>query len=277
MKLTRLRAYPVKSMRGYDIARAQLEPWGLAEDRRWAVLAPDGEPVTAREVPELLRISATPTPDGLVLRHPDRPDLAVPRPGDGPQSQSDWIGPTTAAGPAAAAWLSDLVGREVTLGYQREPRASRTVAARHGGGEADPLNLADTAPLLLTTEASLTRLDQLVGQTAAERDESAPEPMSMVRFRPNLVVDGARPFAEHDWLRVRVGEVVLRFAESCDRCALPTYDPETLARGPEPTRTLARHRRWSGKVWFGIRLIPETTGTLHVGDEVEVLESGLPR
>lgn len=27
-------------------------------------------------------------------------------------------------------------------------------------------------------------------------------------------------------------------------------------------------RRWGGKVWFGIRLVPIDTGTLHVGDEV---------
>ena len=39
----------------------------------------------------------------------------------------------------------------------------------------------------------------------------------------------------------------------------------------EPTRTLAEHRRWDGKVWFGINLIPEGPGEIRVGDEVRVI------
>jgi uncharacterized protein YcbX len=43
-----------------------------------------------------------------------------------------------------------------------------------------------------------------------------------------------------------------------------------LATGKEPIRTLARHRQWDGKTWFGLQLIPESTGTIAVGDPVEV-------
>jgi hypothetical protein len=35
---------------------------------------------------------------------------------------------------------------------------------------------------------------------------------------------------------------------------------------------MARHRRWDGKTWFGIRLVPTGGGDrVHVGDRVEVL------
>ena len=48
----------------------------------------------------------------------------------------------------------------------------------------------------------------------------------------------------------------------------------TAIRYKEPTYTLARHRRWDGAVWFAMNLVPETPGaTLHVGDEVEILEA----
>lgn len=276
MRLTALRRYPVKSMRGDDLTSARLEPWGLARDRRWAVLSADGTELTAREEPRLLTVTASATAGGVLLSAAGRDALAVPRPAAGRRYASDWLGPTVDAGAAAARWLTDVLGRPVVLVHQADPRA-REVAPRHGGRPGDHVNLADTAPLLLTVEVSLRRLDELVARTAAERGEPRPEPLSMVRFRPNLVVDGDRAFAEHDWLRLRIGENTLRFAENCDRCVVPTYDPDTLAHGHEPTRTLARHRRWSGKVWFGIRLVPETTGTLHVGDEVEVLAAGLPR
>ncbi len=274
MRLTALRIYPVKSMRGYDVPAAHVERWGLADDRRWAALLPDGTELTAREEPRLLTVSPVPTPDGLVLRAPGRAELAVARPREGTAYRSDWLGPMTDAGPDAAQWLTAVLGRAVRLGHQQDP-AGREIGEGHGGRPGDALNLADTAPLLLTTEASLRRLDQLVAQTAAERGEPRPDPLSMVRFRPNLVIDGEKPFAEHDWLRLRIGTLALRFAESCDRCVLPTYDPDTLARSHEPTRTLARYRRWSGKVWFGIRLVPETVGELRVGDEVELLAAGL--
>ena len=52
---------------------------------------------------------------------------------------------------------------------------------------------------------------------------------------------------------------------------MTTIDPFTLTKGKEPIRTLARHRGWDGKVWFGVNLIPDGAGTLHVGDSVEVL------
>ena len=93
----------------------------------------------------------------------------------------------------------------------------------------------------------------------------------MVRFRTNVVIDGVEPFAEEQWRSLRIGDVEIRFAEVCDRCVLPTYDPETLDKSHEPTRTLAKHHSWDGKVWFGVRLIPVTTGTIQLGDTVTVL------
>ncbi len=49
---------------------------------------------------------------------------------------------------------------------------------------------------------------------------------------------------------------------------MTTIDPVTLASGKEPIRTLARHRRWDGRTWFGIRLVPLGIGTIRVGDLV---------
>jgi uncharacterized protein YcbX len=55
----------------------------------------------------------------------------------------------------------------------------------------------------------------------------------------------------------------------CDRCVMTTIDPITLASGKEPIRTLARHRRWDGKTWFGTRLVPLGTATICVGCDCE--------
>ena len=69
------------------------------------------------------------------------------------------------------------------------------------------------------------------------------------------------------------GGVRFRVSGVCDRCVMTTIDPVSLARGKEPIRTLAKHRRWDGKTWFGIWLVPDLDAsagadTIAVGDPV---------
>ena len=48
-------------------------------------------------------------------------------------------------------------------------------------------------------------------------------------------------------------------------------------REKEPIASLPRIRRWDGKTWFGINLVPDTAGvTITVGDEIEVLDAVAP-
>jgi len=128
--------------------------------------------------------------------------------------------------------------------------------------------------VLLTNVASLRQLNDCVLRDADERGEEAPAPIVMDRFRPTIVVDeSAGPFVEDMWRHVWIGSVRFRFAEYCARCVLAIIDPRTLIAGKEPLRTLARHRQWDHKTWFGIRLIPVAEGRIQVGDRVEVEQS----
>lgn len=283
MRVDHLAVYPVKSLGGAPLERSAVEPWGLAHDRRWMVVDLTGARVSAIATPELLTLAATPRPDGgLVLARPGAAPLEVAPPTGGPRTDVTLsrVGWATLADDAAHAWLAQALGRPVRLVWLDDP-GRRPVTAEHGGRPGDVLSLADTGPVLLTTTASLERLDRWVAQTWAERYAqcgsaagSRPEPLAMARFRPNVVVAGdLEPFAEDGWLRVRVGEVEMRFSEHCDRCAVVGLDPVTGARGHEPLRSLATHRRRDGKVWFGVRLVPVTRGTVRVGDPVEVLRS----
>ncbi|WP_344582890.1 MOSC domain-containing protein [Nonomuraea roseoviolacea] len=102
----------------------------------------------------------------------------------------------------------------------------------------------------------------------AVRDAGVPVRLSRVRFRPSVIIEGAEAFAEDRWSEVRIGTVPFRVSELCDRCAVTTIDPETQVKGKEPLRTLARHRKWDGRTWFGIRLVPLELGRIRVGDPV---------
>jgi uncharacterized protein len=159
---------------------------------------------------------------------------------------------------AGSAWLSDALGRRCQLVYMPDDveRAVNPLRGRPG----DVVSFADGYPFLLIGQGSL---DDLNGRMSA--------PLPMIRFRPNLVVEGAAAFAEDGWPRVRIGAVTFRNVKPCDRCVMTTVDPETGNKGAEPLRTLATYRAWGGAVWFGVNLIAENTGTLRVGDAVEAL------
>ena len=272
LTLTELHRFPVKSCRGQRLETAVVERWGLAGDRRWMLVDAAGEAVTAREHRELLLVHPRLRGDGgLEVSAPGHADLAVPRPAGDRLADVTVFGrqPFAAAlgGRSADDWFTAVLGEPVRLVFADDP--DRRPANPAVAGPGVPMAFADGYPLLLTTEASLAALNELV----AAGDLASEGPLSMVRFRPNLVVGGGRPWVEDGWRRIRVGAAEFRLVKGCARCAIPTTHEETAVRGKEPTYTLARHRRWDGAVWFGMNLVPlAPEATLHVGDEVEVLD-----
>lgn len=274
MRLGSIHVYPVKSTRGLQVASAQVEPWGLAGDRRYMVVDADGMVLTARDHPRMLAVAATPEGRGLKLTGPHADPLQVsPEPGTPTRRVRIWHDDVDAVdtGEEAAAWFTALLGLPARLVWLDDP-TRRPVDPAYGAPD-DRVSFADAYPLLLASTASLRRLNDWIAEGAVERGEEPPAPLPMTRFRPSVVVeDVPEPFAEDRWRRVRIGDVPFRAVKLCDRCVLTTIDPDTLAKGKEPIRTLSRHRRWDGKVWFAVNLIPDGTGTIRVGDPVTAEE-----
>lgn len=267
--LTGLRRYPVKSFRGEDLDTAVVEPWGLAGDRRWMVVDERSEVVTAREVHGMLRIVPELVHGGLRLATDDADPVFVaePRTPTGDVRVWDDIVAAASAGPEAHAWLTAVLGRPVRLVFLDDP--ARRPADPEVAQPGDVVSFADGFPLLLASENSLALLNDWI----AEGPRSDEGPLPMTRFRPNLIVAGAAPFAEDGWTRIRIGGATFRAVKGCSRCVLTTLDPVTGEKQMEPIATLARYRRWDGKTWFATNLIPDDPGaTLRVGDAVEILE-----
>lgn len=261
MRLVDIRIYPIKSVAGNPVTEAVVEPWGLAGDRRWAVVDETGENLWLGEYPRLASVRAENLDDGgLALTAPGMPGHKVPPATGRPRVPVGYTGLDDAvlADDASHAWFTRLLGRPARLVWLDDPRR-RSIDPEHGGLPGEVVTFAWDAPLLLTSAASLRLLDEQIGGDT---------PLDMARFRPSVVIDGADPYAEDKWSEVTIGEVTFRVSELCDRCAVTTIDPVTLAKGKEPLRTLAKHRRWDGKTWFGIRLVPRNPGTLRVGDPV---------
>lgn len=157
------------------------------------------------------------------------------------------------------------------------PDASRTLVTTPGGATLDVLDPAlaaelgdgvrlmklnrgtfDIAPLSLIGAASIAAVAELAGRDLAAQ-----------RFRPNLLLDGAEPFAEDAWVGrvLRIGELRMRVDQRDKRCVMVNVDPATTERDPSVLKTIAREREACLGV-YGSTVAP---GRIAVGDEV-VLE-----
>ncbi|MFJ8357380.1 MOSC domain-containing protein [Streptomyces sp. NPDC093984] len=267
-----IHVHPVKALRGQAPHEAVVEPWGLAGDRRWALIDDTGRVVTQREHPALALAAAEPLPGGGVRVSADAlAPLTVAVPDPVGTTTAKWAGEkieTVPAGPEAGEWFSAFLGERVTLVHLDDPATRRPIDDPPYGRPGETVSLADAYPLLLASVASLDALNSLI----AQGDHADEGPLPMNRFRPNLVVAGTEPWAEDGWKRISIGEVTFRVAKMCGRCVVTTTDQSTAERGREPLRTLARHRRFGGQLAFGQNLVPETTGLVRVGDPVTILE-----
>lgn len=263
--LCAIHVFPIKSCAAWIRDEAEVEPRGLAGDRRWMVADVNGRFLTARQHPRLTLVNARDDGDALVLSVPGMPSLRLAPPQSEARIETTvWKNTVQAqvADAAADAWISAFLGLPARFVHM-DAACVRAVSPDYGQ-PGDEVSFADGYPLLLISQAALDALNARL-----ER------PVPMLRFRPNLVVAGTGPHAEDDWKRIRIGAIEFDVVKPCTRCVFTTVDYERGEFDPagEPLRTLARYRRTPQGVTFGQNLIPRGSGTLRVGDAVEVLRA----
>ncbi|MFI6937808.1 MOSC domain-containing protein [Streptomyces sp. NPDC050418] len=262
--------HPLKAARGFAPPEAVVEPWGLAGDRRWMLVDANGRQVTQREHTQLALVHVELAPQGLRVTAPGRAALQIEVPEAGETVTVKVFDDKVEVAPAATeahAWFSAYLETEVRLVHLDEPGSRRPIDPEYAQ-PGETVSFADGYPLLLTTRSSLDALNSLI----AQGDYADEGPLPMNRFRPNVVIEGTAPWAEDDFKRLAIGEAVFRVARPCGRCVVTTTDQVTAQRGKEPLRSLARHRRFGDQLVFGQNLIPETLGTIRVGDPVRLLD-----
>lgn len=149
------------------------------------------------------------------------------------------------------------VGREQLDAYVNEFLGDRPEGAAHWV-EAGELSLTDVPQncLTLINLASIAELGRKVGLE-----------LDPLRFRANLYIDGAAPWAEFDWIgqEVRVGEVKLHLPARIPRCNAINVDLETGSRGVNLIQAL---RANYGHYDMGVYAEVLSPGRIQVGDRV---------
>lgn len=257
--------YPVKSMQGDVVPRAEVSADGIVGDRTWALRdAETGKLVSAKR-PSLWRAAldcrASGVGDDVTVTVPTGATFGIHDPG-------------------LKVSLNALFGRDVSV--EASTRAQQGVYESDWpeiegltlSGEIDlPTNLTgegtsfvDLGLVHVLTTASLTAL------AAAAPDVT----VDVRRFRPSLVIDtpSVSGFAENDWTdrTLRIGDVELTVGMPTPRCVMTTVAQDGLPREPGVLQALARHNRLSNEMGtfacLGVYTGVSAPGTISVGDEV---------
>src|SRR5690606_24143125 len=98
-------------------------------------------------------------------------------------------------------------------------------------------------------------------------EEVIGRPVDPLRFRPNIVIDGAPAWAELGWegATLRFPQLTCKVESRTTRCAATNVEPASGRRDMQIPRTLDAH---NGHADFGIYLIAKAAGALTVGDGV---------
>ena len=233
----RLWRWPVKSMAGEELRALSIGPRGVGGDRSHAVLHEHKgawRPLTAREAPRLLAWRAAYPFNLDAGLDPASPPHAIVSEPSGLRSWR-W------GDPRLRSALEQDLGRPLRL-------------------ERDPGGIPDVpGTVLVTVAATLAALTHELGTEVDAR-----------RFRTNLHLElDAEPWAEAGWAGAEIaleGGVRLRVDGPCERCAIPTRDPDTQRKWPG----LLKHLTAEHGQDFGLLARVVATGRVHAGGQVRI-------
>ncbi len=235
-----IKAHGRESVAAMTLTQGQTMPW----DRIWAVAhelsdadgsewAPCRKFTRASAVPSVQGISArvNETTGHLTLSHPDLNDLTFQ-----PDTEQD----------AFLAWVRQVMP-------VAKPQSVRLVRSAVQG--------------MTDTNYPSVSFINLASHDAVAREIGSD--LSPQRWRCNVHMDELEAWEEFDWVgkTIRAGEAELRVEEPIERCQVPAANPET---GEKDTDILGGLMRGFGHVNFGISAVVTKSGSVAIGDAVEV-------
>jgi len=266
MQITSLHIYPIKGCRGVPVKSVEIDRLGMVGDRRLMIVDEKNHFISQREVPALATIVPTRDADELQLESPGRAPLRLSiNPSGTSRTVTVWGYTQIDAadqGDEVAAWLGAITGAKSRLVSWCE-RSRNLIDSEYSPRPDAETAFTDGYPLMAAMQESLDDLNSRLA-----------EPVPMERFRPTIVVSGAKAWSEDQWAAMRLGDLECDAVKPCARCVVTTTDQQSGARSArqEPLRTLATFRTIPGLgAIFGQNLVPRHTGVLRVGDRVQLL------
>lgn len=269
IEISQLWIYPIKSLPGISLPEVALTRKGFAHDRYWMLVDTQNQFISQRQFPVLSQIRLSLDNQQIQLRYSGSTDLQIPLelPQGTPIQVSIWQDKCDAwhYHQDADQWFSRIIGQPCKLVFM-PPQSQRVVDPNYAKHQ-ELTTFTDGFPLLLISQASLDDLNTRLHA-----------PISMRRFRPNIVVTGCAPYAEDEWQFFDRGNLRFRVVKPCSRCIIPTIDPDTGEKSSlEPLATLSTYRKQGNKVYFGQNLLFDTTKVAQKPEFLSVHDQILPK
>ncbi|MCB1366624.1 MAG: MOSC domain-containing protein [Rhodobacteraceae bacterium] len=161
--------------------------------------------------------------------------------------------------------------RDLTVDPDDEGDANRFiqwVMPVSNGARTLPARLVRGSQAMTDTDFASVSVINLASHRAVA--DMAGQPLSPLRWRGNLLVDGWESWAEAGLIgrRIRIGEAELDIREQITRCRMTEANPETGARDVD---ILAALRSGFGHQEMGIYAVVSKGGLIRQGDKIEVL------
>ena len=267
LQLSEIYIYPVKSLGGIRLDKAEVTDRGLKYDRRWMLIDENNRFISQREYPQLALFKVAIKDDNLVITdrksgkiltvshspiYPNTPSLNV----------TIWDDEVSAweVGKIANDFFTQALEMSTRLVYMQDESHRKTDANYSLKGD-EITSFSDGYPILIIGQSSLNDLNNRLA-----------EPITINRFRPNFVFTGGNEFEEDEWHEFSVGNIRFFGVKPCARCIMTTIDPETgEKKGKEPLLTLNRYRKAGNKILFGQNVLISQLGNVLVGDAIEVI------
>jgi uncharacterized protein YcbX len=229
-QIHQLWVYPVKSLRGIELQHSAISQQGLAHDRQWMLVMPNGRFVTQRQVPHMALINTAISGQNLILSQAGKGSVEIPM----EQTSGEIFDGTVwrdsvevqEASEAASHWLTETLKAPQPLKLVRmKPDYQRQHCNPERFGREHHTHFADAAPFLIANQASLDALNQHL-------ESKGRDPVDIRRFRPNIVIEGLPAFSEHNLTEIELGGVKFKLVDHCERCTITTINPDTAAKDP---------------------------------------------
>lgn len=260
--VSQLFIYPIKSLGGIALTTAQLTDRGLQHDRRWMLIDDNNRFLSQREHAQMALFKLEVLADALKVTYTDGSTINIPFKPLKQDLLDVTIWDDTCTGQmvsdAVDAWFTVKLGFPARLVYM--PDETHRAADPRYTTQGTISSFADAYPALLIGQASLDDLNNRLA-----------EKLSMNRFRPNIVFTGGEAYSEDQMNHITVNGIDMYGVKLCARCVMTTINQETTAKSKEPLKTLAGYRRKGAKILFGQNITFSSTGTIQVGDKINVL------
>jgi uncharacterized protein YcbX len=268
LQINELYIYPIKSLAGIAVKKAQITEKGFEYDRRYLLVDANNCFLTQREYPQMSQLQPSIENNELRITH-KASNKSITLPLTPPPSINRamvviWDDSCIAEfiSDEADSWFTEMLGINCRLVYM--PDDTKRVVDQRYAPENAVTSFSDAYPFLIIGQASLDDLNNRLTDA-----------LPMNRFRPNIVFTGGEPFEEDQYGHFTIGDIDFYGVKLCARCVVTTIDQETAKKGKEPLKTLASYRFKNNKILFGQNLVHEGSGEIVVGDEIMVLQENM--